>query len=562
MRAALLNRTNFYAFGFLALSLGIVGLAQPDWSVWACVLASSIGYALFWKGMLFFSSKIGRFVLATVWFALVEAFHLNWFMADRYVGGFIYAFLPLLFLGLGLQFGLVSLLIKHPRQMSLGRILGVCGGWTLLEWSRLFLLSGFSWDPIGLALSGSEVSLQFASLFGVYGLGFWIVLTNLLGLRLLAFPTVSSGSVWLVVMSFPYLFGVFHLFVHSKAMEKDVSEPVHALLVQNALIPEQKFQIEGSQPFTPFEQWRRMVEMLAPYQGLKTDLVVFSEAVVPYGTWYPLYSVESIKPVFEHFLGKGLPAATREFEGNQFWAQGIANTFDSDLIIGLEDMDYSEQTGKYTAYNAAFLFQPFMTRFQRYEKRVLVPMGEYIPFEWCKKILSKYGIADSYTPGRGATLFQAKDILIGTSICYEETYGYLVRECRKNGAELLINLSNDVWYPKSRLPIVHFYHGRMRAVESGVPLLRCCNTGVTCGVDALGRVVDSLEYESKSSNGAPGVLAVALPRYHYSTFYTQYGDRPIVYSSALFFCWVLATSVLKRKRFMLKELGISLLRKN
>lgn len=78
------------------LSFVIVALAQPDWSRSACIIASCMGYALFWKGMLISGSKKGRFCLATFWFALVMTVHLNWFLADRYVGNYIYIFLVLL----------------------------------------------------------------------------------------------------------------------------------------------------------------------------------------------------------------------------------------------------------------------------------------------------------------------------------------------------------------------------------------------------------------------------------------------------------------------------------
>ena len=132
----------------------------------------------------------------------------------------------------------------------------------------------------------------------------------------------------------------------------------------------------------------------------------------------------------------------------------------------------------------------------RYEKRILLPIAEYIPFNWVKKFALKYGIADSFTPGLEAKVFQMGRVKTGVSICYEETFGNLMRANRAKGADLLINLTNDAWYPDSRLPSVHYLHGRLRAVELGIPLLRSCNTGVTCGIDALGRTIGMLPFET------------------------------------------------------------------
>src|SRR5690625_4576162 len=93
------------------LSFLIVVLAQPDWSSLGCILAAALGYAIFWKGMLFAKRYKSRFLLATIWFASVQAVHLSWFWSDRYVGGYIFIFLTLLILALGMQFAFISLFI-------------------------------------------------------------------------------------------------------------------------------------------------------------------------------------------------------------------------------------------------------------------------------------------------------------------------------------------------------------------------------------------------------------------------------------------------------------------
>jgi len=447
---------------YFLLSFLVVAGAQPDWSALACILASAVGYAVFWKGMLLTTSRKKRFLQATIWFAAVQAVQVSWFATDRYVGAYIYIILAILFLAIGVQFGLISLFVN---RLTILRMLGISGGWALFEGARLFVLSGYSWNPTGIALSGTLYGMQMASVTGVFGMSFWIFFTNLLALKVLTSFSWSRVTLCLATALTPYLFGWAHVSFHQKQMA-EYPEHLSTLIVQTSLYPEYKLSINGSQPLPPHLQWERILSLLFPYGDYKPDLIVFSEAVVPYGADFPIYPLEVVEHAFTSFFDqkKALPPSTNQLVGNTYWAQAVANQFSADVVIGLEDYERGVDGHVLRAYNAAFLFRPISNTSQRYEKRVLVPMGEYIPFDWCRNFLAKYGIEDSFTAGEEAKVFQTSRVPIGLSICYEETYGHLMRESRLNGAALLINLSNDVWYPRSRLPMVHFFHGRSRKV--------------------------------------------------------------------------------------------------
>ncbi|MCC5832121.1 MAG: apolipoprotein N-acyltransferase [Chlamydiales bacterium] len=545
---------------YLLLSFSIVVSAQPDWSPLSCLLAASLGYALFWRGMLLINSFKSRFFVATLWFATIQSVQVSWFGADRYVGGYIYLFLLLLFVALGIQFGLISLFVHSDS--SLYRMLGVSGGWAICEWVRLYILSGYSWNPVGIALSGTLYGMQMASAFGIFGMSFWIFLTNLIALRLLNAFSRSPMAVWLAAATAPYLFGWAHVAFHNQQMGKN-PDYLSALLVQTSIYPEYKLPFNGSEPLQPDLQWERILSLLFSYSDTRPDLIVLSEGVVPYGASFPIYPVETVERAFNTFFEnrEALPSLAESYVGNAYWAQALANTFSADVVIGLEDVERDE-LGVRRAYNAAFLVRPFSDKLERYEKRVLVPMGEYIPFGWCRPFLAKYGIEDSFVPGREAKVFNTGRVPIGLSICYEETYGHLMRQSRLEGAEVLVNLTNDVWYPRSRLPMVHFLHGRLRAVESGVPLLRSCNTGITCGIDSLGRVVGMLPYEYSGASCPAETLALSLPLYGYPTFYTQFGDLPVVAFSGFCFILLCGVTLYKRKSFSINDLEVSPLRKN
>lgn len=521
-------------FWFLS-SFFIVALAQPDWSPLCCILAAAIGYALFWKGLLQFTTKKARFLMALLWFGSVEVVHLSWFTADRYVGSFIYLFLFLLFLSLGSLFGLLSLFVQEPKRMHIVRILGIAGGWTLLEWLRLFLLSGFSWNPVGLALTGTLYGMQMASIVGVFGLTFWIFFTNLMGLRLFTHPFPwAYAALFAVVALTPYLFGFAQVSFHDRQMKLFPSPSLSIVLVQTSLSPEQKIAYTPSViPFTPHEQWEKILLLLKKHQGKEVDLIVFPETVVPYGTDFPIYTEESVLSAFNKIFGTQFTWEGKKKVGNSYWSQLLANFFGADVIIGLEDSAPEEMGCEPAEYNAGFLFSPLSNTRCRYEKRVLVPLGEYIPFNWCRSFLAKYGISDFFRPGSEAKVFMGKRCKMGMSICYEETFGHLMRESRLKGASLLVNLSNDVWYPHSRLPLVHFLHGRVRSVECGIPVVRSCNTGVTCGIDCIGRIVGALDFDREGADASADSLHLYLSSYHYPTLYTHLGDGLIVVLSLI-----------------------------
>jgi apolipoprotein N-acyltransferase len=226
---------------------------------------------------------------------------------------------------------------------------------------------------------------------------------------------------------------------------------------------------------------------------------------------------------FNNNYVKYLPPINKEdnLVSNAFLTQFIANYFDADVIIGMDNDNY----------NAAMVFHPQNGPVESYEKKILVPIGEYIPFDWLKNIAGKFGITGSYHHGHGNNkIFNGKIVPFAISICYEETFGNLIRK-NSLGAKLLVNISNDAWFPKSRLPQQHFDHGKIRSVENGSPLIRACNTGITGAVDAFGNIIKIFGQEEKKG----GVLLADIPLNHYLTPYSIWGD---------FFILILSCSII------------------
>lgn len=525
-----------FSLSLYVVSFFIVAGAQPDISSLLCVIASIGGFALFWKSLSHFQKARSRFFLSFIWFFGVEAVHLSWFAADEYVGNFIYLFLFLALSVLGTVFALFSLWITGLKTLTLKRILAITGLWTLLEWGRLFVLSGFSWDPLGLLMTATPEQMQLASVGGIYGLTFWTFLTNLLAYQVVRFPfTFLRLALWVIVAITPFILGKAHLLYHDHQKNKKKDPNLSIAIVQTSLYPEDKMNLNPNyEAYSPLDQWARILHLLKDHKNKNLDLILLPEGTVPYGTDVLIYPFNWVSYLYEKILGVNLEYNSHEdLVSNSYWTQSLANVFQADVIVGLDDFE-----GQHT-HNAAFAFHPNDPESrEKYVKRVLVPMGEYIPFEWCKKILIKYGIQDSFSPGKQAIVFQGKKVPIGACICYEETFGHLMRENRQKGARLLANITNDAWYPRSRLSVIHYMHGRVRAVEQGIPLVRSCNTGVSCGIDSLGRTVGSLDYETKKSSAPAQTLYLQLSSYSYPTLYAAIGDYFIVLFS--FFCVLLS----------------------
>ncbi len=200
-------------------------------------------------------------------------------------------------------------------------------------------------------------------------------------------------------------------------------------------------------------------------------------------------------------------------------------------------------------FNAAFLFDPAGRFAGVYHKQKLVIFGEYIPFvRWLP--LKKWfpSIPDGFAAGTEPAQFEinrwgetlrepqieagngsspalpSQSVTASPLICFEDTFPQLARKAVHEDTGLLVNLTNDGWFGESAEQWQHLANAVFRAVENGVPLVRCCNNGVTCWIDANGRVREYFRDGAGSVYGA-GELTFDLPiPEHSPTLYHRYGD--------------------------------------
>jgi apolipoprotein N-acyltransferase len=186
--------------------------------------------------------------------------------------------------------------------------------------------------------------------------------------------------------------------------------------------------------------------------------------------------------------------------------------------VGAEDWKH-DAAGKWLATNSAILLNPSGERVYSYDKIHLVPFGEYVPL---RKYLTFTGklTADlgDFTPGKDYAVGQLPGGRFSTFICFEAVFPDAVRRFTANGAELLINISNDGWFGRSSAPAQHLMMARVRAVENRRWLLRDTNNGYTVSVDPYGRIVAALPTDIRAQLDAP---------YDFrddTTLYARFGD--------------------------------------
>jgi apolipoprotein N-acyltransferase len=521
--------------GFL-FSFFIVALGQPARVGWLGAIAASVGFALFFASLPSFFSSRQRFLIGSAWFTAVQCVQLSWMTSIEFQGYYMLLVYFLLSCGMGCQFGFLTQVIPSTGRVPVRLLLNGAAFWTLMEWLRLYFLCGFTWNPIGLALTHFVPSMQLASVVGGYGLSFWVMLTNLAALNVwrsrFQLSYLAGG---LCIAAFPYLFGLMHLGYYKQG-ENSALPSYHVAMVQTSLLPSEKIPIAGriNEFVPPVEQWNRILALLKSKGAASWDLIVLPEASVALQSDLMLYPLDWVKErliaqygsgIETQFPSLGYPfAQEREkvwFVSNLFWCQTLCNHYDAEMVVGLDHTDRETNQN----YNSAFCLKPRENSVERYDKQILLPLAESLPFDFLKPISKIYGITEFFTPGTESGVFGER-MFYSPSICYEETFPNIMRQGRLKGAQLFVNLTNDDFYPSSSLHKQHLFHARLRAVENGIPLVRSCNDGVSCAIDSFGRILGNQE---KNGIFGEGIFNAHLNRFCYQPLFLIWGNAGIIF---------------------------------
>ncbi|CAI2719704.1 apolipoprotein N-acyltransferase [Nitrospina watsonii] len=366
--------------------------------------------------------------------------------------------------------------------------------WTTLEYLRSTHLEyGFSWQGLGYSQYLNLPVLQMADLTGVYGISFLIVTVNA-GLFYLFHPRLRREMPWRryrtpvsVVMFGLYALVLAYGWAALNAHEEQPVKPLKVAMVQGNIPQQMKWDPQYKE------------QILATYRELtmravvsSPDFIVWPEAVTPF-----------------YFLN--------DLDGTSAVVQ-LADELNTPLLFGSPRAE--QQDGTWVSYNSAYLLSGDGNIKGRYDKIHLVPFGEFIPWQSVLFFLDKLvvGIGD-FGRGSEATLFEINGYKFAVSICYEITFPDLVRRPVGNGAQFLVNITNDAWFGKSAASYQHISMAALRAVENRVPIVRAANTGITGAVDTLGRIHPTTELFEREV-----LIASIQPRTAPPTLYARYGD--------------------------------------
>ena len=383
---------------------------------------------------------------------------------------------------------------RIPAPVAVRACLLIPAAWTLFEWLRGVIFSGFPWLAIGYASVGWPLQ-GYAPLGGVYTLTFLTL--SLAGMAWLIFRRVHPR---LALAAFIVLIGGGEALRHV-AWSTPEGAPLEVSLLQGNVPQEMKFRPE---------RYARILETYARLaEESKAKLIVLPETAVP--NW-----LDKVDPAYLARLA------------------AVARRNGGDLLLGVA---YREAPRSY--YNSVVSLGT--ARPQLYHKYHLVPFGEFVPpgVDW---VMSRLDIPMSnFSRGRlPQSPLEVAGQRVAVNICYEDVFGEEIAASLP-AATLLVNVSNVAWFGDSLAPAQHLQMARLRAVETGRMHLTATNTGMTAAIDRDGRVVAQLPKYTE------GRLEVRAQGYAGMTPYAHLRDWPILaLCLALLVAWVIIGRIKSR----------------
>lgn len=462
------------------------------------------------------------YILGYVYFAV----NLYWLIIVTLPGYVVLCFY------LALVFPLYVFLVRLlHRDLKLPAIIAVPVAWTVLEFLRGTLFTGFPWFTLGVALAPATWLLQSADLFGMYGLTFLagivsgMLLDGMEKRGLGRWAALGTGTAILVAAC---IYGEYRL-----------AQPLNPDGPKIAVIQRYVPQNIKNSPDTAQEQLMvdKYFHLSREAETLHPNLIAWPETSIP-GFLNSAWLSQS--PDEFSRRGRHLLEADRKFalQLAQFSMQSDCN-----LLVGASAIHFTPAGQTRKMQNIAVLFTPTFGELpQYYAKRHLVPFGEYVPFKksWPAMHrfllgLTPFGPNDDYslTPGtvwRRFTLAAGKQTWrFAVPICYEDVMSHPSRMFARlrhgqKGVAFLMSISNDGWYDSRPELQQHLQSDQLRAVENRVPIARCVNGGYCGFINSDGEII-KLVRENGHSAFVSGFAVARLPLDSRVTLFSRIGNR-------------------------------------
>lgn len=390
--------------------------------------------------------------------------------------------------------------------------------WCALELVRGRLGGGFAWNQLGAVAVNGGFGAP-AALGGVYLLSALVILINgtIAGIVQRAWNRDVQGPRWAHPLEtfLPFLLA-WTVFCRSEKFlpgEGEISrEPVRVALVQRNFPC--VFKAQEDDPYAVYER------LLGNIKALNPDLVVLPEsAMCEFG------------PV------DGLRAVS--------FSKWLASSVGASLLAG---GSRSDETG---LFNSAALYQKDRP-LQVYDKVHLVPFGEFIPGDKWIKALQKLAPVGSCTPGNLRLLELQREsgepVRLGVAICFEDTDSAQMRKLAEMGAQMLVFITNDSWFSNSVEAEQHAWQARARAVETGLPVVRVGNSGVSGTLSPDGAAAWLVGADGRVLVDERGTMFDRVFPADSKTPYVRFGDKPLVFAALVIFAvWIVRFALRRRK---------------
>jgi apolipoprotein N-acyltransferase len=374
--------------------------------------------------------------------------------------------------------------------------------WVALEMLVARFLGGFPWNLLGESQYQIVPLVQIASVTGIYGVAFLVVWTSVSLLCatavILGQPNLRSSWMKEILLPMATVVAVFLFGFHRLAQAPQPVRTLKVTLVQPS-IP-QALIWDADNDTARFQELVRLSEQALTNE---TDLLIWPEAGIP---GYLRYDRDIAQAVINLA------------SSNHVW-----------MIVGSDDVEVTATATNY--FNASFLISPDGKLANRYQKRNLVIFGEYIPLvRWLPFIKWFTPITGGFTSGEKPVPFAMPEVNAKASvlICYEDVFAHLAREYVDSDTDFLVNITNDGWFGEGAAQWQQAAAGIFRAVENGLPIVRCSNNGLTCWADANGRLRQIFRDATGRIYG-PGFMTAEIPllaagEQRPPTFYNRHGD--------------------------------------
>ena len=429
---------------------------------------------------------LGWVAMITAWLLMVP-----WVVrVMSHYGGLPYLTGVLLFVAmsivLGLYGGAFAAIVQRLRlDERFLPWLAIPLAWAAIEFARTFLLTGFPWNLVATAIVDYPSLILIDRAIGPYATGALVLLPSVVIAWLATQRTASIARVMVVgALGILVLVWWGTGLVASKLIARPSGNPtVKAALLQPNISQEMRWDEDNVLAI-----YRRMIDMTLDAARNGAKVVIWPESTVPLSYTETAFYRESIEEL------------SRD--------HGI------DIILGSVATDPARPA---RLWNSAFLVSGGRT-IGHYDKIRLVPFGEYVPL---RRVLF---FAEKLVHAVGEFEFGTNDFPLGgklkygPAICYEIVYPQITRSQLRNGAEVLVTITNDAWYDGTSAPAQHLWQARLRAVEGNRYLLRSATTGISAFIDPTGRMLDSIPM------GKDGIIYATFEPRTDATPYVRFGD--------------------------------------